>query len=626
MSSENVVLTYPHPHVVVYVEDNTVYTETYLTPEEPIKMIQCGAFASGRDNQLIYCENLGEFLNEFGSPNFKLYGQPGYNIAKALSTGNAGAYVMRVMPDDATYSNLVILANYKVEEVETGETDEDGNPIKANKLKLGFSSTTITNATSIDELDAAVSALIGDPADDGTITRPLFYVYQKGRGAYGNATRIRFADVTAYDDPETTYFTYRLDVLRMAETLVRDEYAYGSLNPDLFDKSSKESLYLEDLVNDPEEGLGKISISVSESTLNELLDTVNGLLVDGEEEYTLSSLDLLFGKNLDGTTNGKIEFYQPENSVDLVGSEGLNLYSGTEGSFETTNSLRDDAISECLVKAYAGEYDKMIKSRFSSPADFMLDANFDDAVKRQMVGLANYRLYDAMCYIDSGLASTVDELIAWLEDYQNVWGYNVCKTLHHYKIRDIEYTGKTIPVTTTYHLAGLIPNMLKTFGFSEPMVLENARVTDAVKGSFLPVIDPDEDEIKSTIYKLRGNYYETVKYGVYQRGVCITSQKTTSDRLDEFNEYILHLAVKISYDIMYSKIYKLGESEDRARYQKEANEKLERELGKYVRSISISFEMSADDERRNIMRLKLRIVYKTIVKRGVVEIYLDPRA
>ena len=32
-----------------------------------------------------------------------------------------------------------------------------------------------------------------------------------------------------------------------------------------------------------------------------------------------------------------------------------------------------------------------------------------------------------------------------------------------------------------------------------------------------------------------------------------------------------------------------------------------------------------DNEKRNILRLKIRIVFKTVVKRGIVEVYLDPR-
>ena len=175
-------------------------------------------------------------------------------------------------------------------------------------------------------------------------------------------------------------------------------------------------------------------------------------------------------------------------------------------------------------------------------------------------------------------------------------------------------------------MAGLIPRHIKTKGLNEPMAMENAMVTEAVKGSFLPVIDPDDNAIKKEIYNLRGNYYETVRYNVYQRGVAITSQRELSDRLDEFNEYILHLAVAKATSILRSKIYKLGEEEDRAAYTETANKELQYILGPMVRSLTVEFKMSAEDERKSILRLALRIVYKTIIKRGIVEIYLDPRA
>ena len=255
----------------------------------------------------------------------------------------------------------------------------------------------------------------------------------------------------------------------------------------------------------------------------------------------------------------------------------------------------------------------------------MLDAAFPDSVKRAMVGLATYRQYDAMTYLDAGLVDTVDETIEWLDDMKKVWNYNVIKELHNYKIRDTEYTGKTIPVTTTYFLAELIPYHLKNVGFGIPMAMANARVTDAVKGSFKPVIDPDDNDIKKIFYNYRGNYYETVRYNVYQRGTANTTQPTTSDRMDEFNEYIIHQAVTKASQIMYGHMYNFAEPDDRARYQESTNETLQALLGRFVRSCTVEYEMSKTDEKRNILRLKLRIVFKTVVKRGIVEIYLDPR-
>lgn len=620
MSFENVVLTYPHPHIVVYVEDNTKYTETFLTEEEPVKFIQCGAFASGRDNQLIYCENYDQYISEFGEPNYKLYGQAGYNAARALKTGYAAGYIMRVMPEDACYANIIVSVKYKVI---TEKEVVDGEEVDVNKLQIGFITSYASNATSVEELQMAFDAKKSyDPDDEGYITQPWFYAYQTGRGTYGNATRIRFNDATEYDNPENKYKCYRLDVLEMGETLVRKESAYGTFNADLFDGDSKESLYLEDLVNDVEDGFTKVHIQINEGLSNTLVDLYNEEVGDGND--TMSTIDLVFGRTMQGTTNNKIVYLS--DSVDLYNGEGLSLYGGSEGSFDKSNLDRDDAITDCLIRAYSGVYDKMINSRYSTPADFMLDANFDIEVKKAMVALALRREYDAMCYIDCGLVSTTDSLISWLEDFKDIYGYNVVKQCQHYKVRDVDYTGKTIDMTTTYHMAGLIPRHIKTKGLNEPMAMENAMITEAVKGSFLPVIDPDDNAIKKEIYNLRGNYYETVRYNVYQRGVAITSQRELSDRMDEFNEYILHLAVAKATSILRSKIYKLGEAEDRAAYTETANKELQYILGPMVRSLSVGFTMSAEDERKSIMRLVLRIVYKTIVKRGIVEIYLDPRA
>lgn len=619
MSFQNVMLTYPQPHIVTFVEDNTTYTETFLTPEEPVKMIQCLTSAAGRDNQVIYCEDYSQFESEFGKPNYKLYGQAGYNVARALKTGNAAAYVIRVMPDDACHANLVVSIKYKIAQVT--ETVE-GVETTSNKLQLGFSTSYLSNATSETEMQLAFELLKNpQPDSDGFITQPWFYVYQTGRGTYGNATRIRFSDTTAYDDPENTFKNCRLDVLQMTETLERLETAYGSLNPDLFDAGTKESLYIEDLVNDPEQGFQKIRIQFNEPLMETLVDLYNEEIGG---ELTLSTIDLIFGRTMDGLTDSNIVY--TEDTVILYDSEGLNLYGGSDGSFDVKSLNRDEAIRDCLVKAYTGKYDKMILSRYSTPADFMLDANFDPEVKKAMVSLALKREYDAMCYLDCGLLSTTDQVISWLESFKDIYGFNVCKQIQHYKVRDTDYTGKTIDMTTTYHLAGLIPNHIKSKGLGEPMAMENAIISEAVKGSFLPVIDPDENDIKKEIYNLRANYYETVRYNVYQRGVAITTQQTLSDRLDEFNEYILHLAVAKAESILKSKIYKLGEAEDRASYTESANRELQYILGGLVRSVSVQFTMSADDERKSILRLQLRIVYKTIVKRGIVEIYLDPRA
>lgn len=613
MSFENVVLTYPQPHVVVYVEDNTTYVETFLAAEEPVKMIQCGAFSQGRDNRLIYCETYDEFISEFGEPNYKYYGQAGYNVARALKTEYAAAYVMRVMPEDATHANVVVSAKYKV-------VDDDST----KKLEIGYKTSYIQNAKSLEEMQIAFDELrTNAEEDDGYTVVPLFYIYQTGRGVYGNSSRIRLMDATAYDEPDNTFKCVRLDVLQMRSTLTRLESAYGTFDPDLYDAASKESLYLTDLVNDPEEGFTKVNIHINDAGIAAMLKVYNEQVATDAPE-TISTFDFIFGRDMKGKVNDLIKF--TEDTVDLSETEGVSLYGGSDGAFAIDAEGREDAISAQLVNAYAGRLDKTITSRYTTPADFMLDANFDASVKNAMVTLALKREYDAMCYLDCGLLDTIDDVIAWGVENKNIYGYNVIKQCQHYKVRDIDYTGKTIDVTTTYYMAGLIPRHIKTRGLNEPMAMENALLTEAVKGSFAPTIDPDENDIKKELYNLRINWFETVRYNVYQRGVAITTQQATSDRMDEFNEYILHLAVAKATSILRSKIYKLGEEEDRANYTETANRELQYILGPMVRSVTVEFKMSADDERKSILRLALRIVYKTVIKRGIVEIYLDPRA
>lgn len=682
---DDVVLTYPHPHVVTFLQDNTVYTETFLEAESPVIGIQFGTFSQGRDNELLLCNTLTEFIEEFGTPNYDLYGQAAYNIVNALNTGYCSMYVMRVMPDNATHANTVIMVRYKVvkNEPETPEPPIDNesggaegislfsefqesdlyevvtNPNEPDiseeteniegerlggTLHLSFYAVKLSGATSVKEIELKLAEMYTpDPDDEGYIHQPLFCFYQRGRGVFGHNTRLRFADASNYDDPDSLYRKYRLDVMHKGETLVRKESIEGTLNEDLFDVDTKESLYLQDLVMDPETGSSRIGLIIQSHILEDLLDLYNTEVAKSyDEEYAIDTIDFLFGKAFDGTTNPNIVFDEISNAINLNSVDGFRLYNGNDGDFTYvkdkknptgggsaigSNSLkRQIAIDECLVRGIRGEFDKTVLSRFTSHADFMLDACFSDEVKRALIQLAVKREYDAMTYIDTGLLTSVDDTIKWLEDYSLLTGHNVVKELHHYKIRDIKYTGKTIPVTITYFIAGNLPTHIKTIGIGEPFARDNAVVREAVKGSFLPVIDPVDNDIKKEIYLLRGNCYETVKYNVYRRSTAITSQLELSDRLDEFNEYIIHLAVKTCEDILYGKIYKSGEPDAINLYQEEATRVLNFTLGKLVNNISVTFKMSATDKIRSILRLELRIVFKTIVKRGIVEIYLDPRA
>lgn len=620
MSFENIVMTYPHPHVLIAVQDNTTITETFLEEAAPVRGIQVGAFAEGRDNKLLYFTQKNQFIEEFGKPNYRLYGQAGYNVARALGTGYAGMYVMRVLPDNAEHANVVIMAKYKVQTLTEEETQQGLKP----KFLVSYTGKTISGATSLEDLKLKVEELENSEVDEsGYYTKPILVHYAAGRGEYGRKFRMKFVDATNYEDPENTMKSYRLDVLKMEQKLVRKESIYGGLNVDAFNAVTGNSLYLEDIVMDPEHGSNKVGIIVNDATINHMLELYNTVV---ETPIEIDQFDPIFGRLMDGTEDKNMAFESVEAQINLASIDGYSLHGGSEGDFAVSQLTRQSKIDDVIVRALDGEFDRSIKSRFASPADFMLDANYSDDVKKALARLAIHRQWDAKLFLDAGLISTTTELIEWLESMKTVNGTNIVKELHHYKVRDTEFTGKTIPVTTTYSLAELIPVHFKTRGIGEPMVRENAIITEAVPGTFLPVVDPIDDDIKKQIYLLRGNCYETLKYNTFQRTTALTAQLETSDRSDEFNDLILQLAVRTAEDILNKKLYKLAEEEDRIRYQKEAERLINHILGGLIRSVKVEFVMSAEDELKQILRLRLRIIFKTVVKRGIVEVYIDPRA
>lgn len=93
-----------------------VYTKiidlsTYVQVVPSTIGMMCALTKKGRDNQLVFLGSRSELISEFGEPNVadygKNYGQGLYCAYNFL--GESGSlYFMRCLPDDATYSNLLI--------------------------------------------------------------------------------------------------------------------------------------------------------------------------------------------------------------------------------------------------------------------------------------------------------------------------------------------------------------------------------------------------------------------------------------------------------------------------------------------------------------------------------------
>lgn len=721
-------VNYDHPYITIQIFDNTEFVEENETTErKPFNGMQVGFFAGGRDNQLLYMLNSTQNLREFGDPNFKLYGQAGYNVDAALATKNCGMYVMNLKPETAKFANIVIMIRFKSEDVpeettgepgtgepetvsyasgaaffsadtattlaepttgsggieqgeigegevewpdegddptppttggetggdsgegggdtgDTGDTKPEEPVKKAQRLTYSFYAKYIEGAKTEQELVAAANNLMTvDPDENGFYNMPFMVIYTLGRGEFGNSIHINFANATEYITPDFFFVQgepapvrhiYTMTVMEPSkEGLSRRESSTGTFDVDGFISDGTEngvSLYIQDVINDVETGSQRVKSIVYDETMDAICALYNQMVEPGAAE-TPYTLDLLTNYKLDGSLNTNL-------NLDTTGSDYLNLFSldgftlkgGEDGWEGMTPEEIQTAKRELLIKAYAGDIDPYIKSRFSAPCDFNLDACYPVPVKRQMAALANNRKYDLMTYLDMGIAITQNALLNIAKTMRTIYGFNVIKEGNVYSFRDTKYTGKQCQVTMTHWLAKAIPNHHATEDtiYGATLARETAVLrakNDYLRGSFLPVIEPDEDDYKETLYKLRVNIYETLTYNSVQRSTAITSCQTKSDRLLEMNEYILQKAVHICYDIMSSKLYKFGEEEDRSEYEQSANDILKFELKKYVRAVSVEFEMTPQDEKKSLLRLKLHMTFKTVIQKGEIDIYLDPR-
>lgn len=644
-SFDDVVLAYQHPYIATFLEDNTIYVdeEEAAVPNPSFNGIQVGFFEKGRDNVMLYSRNTQMFLREHGKPNYKLYGQAAYNVVNALDTNQCGMYTLRLLPEDATYANAVIMAYWKESTVTTEEEDpgEEGAAAKP-QLFVKFTKKTIEGATTLSKLKTGVAALYGSAVDAaGYNYAPLFSVWQLGRGEYGNSTKIKFVDSMEYDTDVENYRHYQISVMEPGATgLSTVGTSDGTLCDGVLDMNvSNLSMFLDDIVNDPETGSDKINVMVHTDTFEKLVEAYNTTYETNyatDEENTIPKLtdkqvDFIFGLMMDGSENGVINMVDnttEDGYVNLASIDGFALESGSEGSLEGEAGAVEQVKKDLLIKAFQGNIDRKLVSRFGTPADFCMDANFPEEVKRELGGFAARREYDAMTYIDSGLITTNSELLDFLQGMNGITAYNLVKECGCYNYRDTTYTGKRIDMTITHWLCKALPKHISIEAYTTPFAREDARLVagvDFVSGTFFPQINPDDHEVKKNIYKYGANCYETVSTGVIQRSTAITTCVENSDRRLEFNEYILHRAVKIAYDILESKLYKIGEEEQRLQYQKHAEKEISYQLAAYLRTVNVQFVMTAKDERRSIMRLRMRLVFKTVITRGILEIYLDPR-
>ena len=238
--SGQIIPSWLHPHEAVYINDNTRYEDIAFQNDGPT-FLNVFASRKGVDNKLKPFNSVVNWVNEYGLPNYRRYGQPAYNAYVALSTGLATSQSMRVMPADATHANVVVVCKYQK---------------KNGKLQLKFELKAVSNITDADDLQAYVDRMeVVVPDEEGYLALPIMSFWSRGRGIYGNDYRVRISrDKGA--DKENDYVNYVIELLSTENGTLETLEAYNvSFYNEALDQNSNLTLFATDIIDD-EEGKG----------------------------------------------------------------------------------------------------------------------------------------------------------------------------------------------------------------------------------------------------------------------------------------------------------------------------------------------------------------------------------
>lgn len=619
--SGQIIPFYLHPHTMTVINDNTVYRDEVAEQPDGIRAPFVYASSRGIDNEIVVFTDEQQMLMEHGIPNFKMFGQPQYNAYNWLRSRKGKAYAMRVTPADAAHANVIIVAKVKVVPAVVAV---DGSITTPGSMTVRYEVLNQTGVNDKEEMEALTEAVAStDPDADGYISIPVLSAYVRGRGIYGDNFRIRISS-SRQADKENFYKNYMFEIFEMGRSLERLGFFVGSVDPEAV--LGANSHYLVDKVNDPDTGSKHVRLYISEDGLIDLYEAYKK--ANPATDLLIGEVDFLTGKTKAGTA---LEGYTVNTThVDafaLDAPEGFPLTGGDDGSLSvaTPAGERETVLNSLYGKAFRGEITKVIRSRSRAPMDVILDAGYSDEVKRDLVAMT-IRRDDAYAYLDGGVLPTIEDAYAWGEEFSSLSSRLFGKHAQSWKVRD-PFNGRPIRVTASYFMADTIPNHFASVGRHVPITgADYAQVTGMIRGSMMPVVDIDDLDVKERLYELNINYFEQISESVVVRGTQETSQSVTSD-LSEENNMLTLLQIKRELEIFSaSTTYDFADAGERANFTQVANERLEKYINVGVKSASVRFDMNPWETQRMILHCYADVVFRTMSKRQIIEIDINPRS
>ena len=453
----------------------------------------CGLTKKGRDNELVFVGSRSDFISEWGEPNIrdftKNYGQGPYVAYNHL--GESGAlFWIRVLPEDASYSNIKIDANL-------GPDDSTAS------ISVSY----IESANTLTEIKTNLNS-------NGSI-KPLVVLRPIGRGDYYNALSVRLTEhsnpvlsgiyvldiyekqsdgeeviIESFDvsfDPTATdsagdsiFIGYILEsyssMLRAEMVRVNGEYSDGyKLISKIYDKEiGTVSIDITGSISDNKQDFvdwksdstaqGSYVAIVKDGKGNQIWGWLGAPIDSDGESINVYKDRLLSTAGWNGNTSlfdvNSIITYQIKQSYANISSafstSSIPLKKGSEGSLRNADGSLDTEVAETLLEqAYTGIIDDSILDVENIYFTIVWDAGYPSDVKTAISTLCRTRR-DCVGILDNGDNSSVNAALSKRQVDHTYNNYHVALYEPYNKVSD-PFTGEDVWFSPIYHMSYLIP-------------------------------------------------------------------------------------------------------------------------------------------------------------------------
>ena len=452
----------------------------------------------GRDNKLVFVGGRSDLISEWGEPDIskwgKNYGQGMYEIYNYL--GESGAtYFMRVLPDDATFSNLrmsVILAVSDATASIELDYKDSLNSLAEIKTSLETVGTKfplcILRPIGRGEYYNALGLRLtefANPMVNGVYTLDIYEKQTDGSSVIIESFDVSFDPKALDSNGDSIWISYVLEtyskVLRADMIKADGSYAEG------YDYAAR--------VYDKNIGAVSVVLTSGSSTITDnkqdfsQWQTTAGanydfmvMAMDGKGNKIYGWLgaasgaaypevivhsERIFGSPThwngdvsDFDINSEISYEVRKTNADISGafisSEPAPLKLGSDGSLLTaTGDLDSIVASQILVQGYSGLIDDSVLDTENIYFSAVFDAGYPDDVKSAISTLVQTRK-DCVALLDNGDSPSYDVAISSRQSKHTFNNYYCALYEEYNKVYD-QFTGQDIWVSPIYHMSYLLP-------------------------------------------------------------------------------------------------------------------------------------------------------------------------